>query len=455
MKAGVIGAGIGGLAAAALLRQRGFAVEIYERELLVGGRALTIDDTVDLATYRQLLKRFDMWVPFAEPSIEEIFDGLLKGYRLDLGFHLMGGGDKAAPMQILSSLGAHQEIIGSRLGFIGDAIDYPYLTLTEKLSMLPRILQLLFSRKKTIAALESVSMAETIKKYGRGKMRLTLELFSRLITTVNDLGRISTGEMFWAQRELMGSRPVSYPVGGLGSLAHTFTVWLEEHGGRLLHQEVHEVIVDNHRVRGLIAEKRHDYDIVVSNLPIQDTFAVVDENAFPATWVDDAKSLEGTGSLCAWYALRELDPWLMGKAFAFIERDAGVDGKDAVGMIDFKTTCRKAALSPPGKYLVQAYLICTPDEAKDRATVGRLRDILDKHFTRLIPDWRRHLDWALYPSIWHLDGVAKTIDNPKPEIRTPLQNFYIVGDSTKAKGVGINCAADSARVLMQELDMQP
>jgi len=455
MKAGVIGAGIGGLAAAALLRQRGFAVDVYEREQLVGGRALTIDDTVDLATYRKLLKRFDMWIPFSEPPLKEIFEELLGGYQLDLGFHLMGGGDKAAPMQILSSLGAHQDIIGSRLGFIGETINYPYLNLTEKLSMLPRILQLLFSRKKTIAALESVSMADTIQKYGRGKMRLTLELFSRLITTVNDLGRISTGEMFWAQRELMGSRPVSYPVGGLGSLANTFVVWLKEHGGRLLHQEVHEVIVDNHRVQGLVAEKRHDYDIVVSNLPIQDIFAVVDENTFPSTWVDDAKNLEGTGSLCAWYALRELNPWFMGKAFTFIERDAKVNGKDAVGMIDFKTTCQKAALSPPGRYLVQAYIICTPDEAKDRSTVSHLRDILDKHFTRLIPDWQRHLDWVLYPSIWYLDGVAKTIDNRNPEIHTPLQGFYIVGDSTKAKGVGINCAADSARVLMQELDIYP
>ena len=88
MKAGVIGAGIGGLAAAVLLRQRGFTVDLYEREQLIGGRALTFDGTNDIATYRQMLERFDMWVPFAEPSLDAIFDGLLDGYRLDLGFHL-------------------------------------------------------------------------------------------------------------------------------------------------------------------------------------------------------------------------------------------------------------------------------------------------------------------------------------------------------------------------------
>jgi len=452
MRAGVIGAGIGGLAAACLLRQRGYEVDVYEKEALPGGRALTIDAHTSLETYRQLLERFDMWVPFARPSLEDIFAGGLEGYRLDLGFHLMGGGDQAAPMQILSSLGIKQDIIGSRLGFIGESVDYPYLSLTDKLAMLPRIMQLLLSRKKTIAALERVPMSETIQKYGRGKMKLTLELFPRLITTVNDLHRISTGETFWAQRELMGSHPVSYPVGGLGSLARNLAHWLEGHGGRLLHREVEKVVIDRGTARGIVAETEEDYDLVVSNLPAQDTFTIADPDAFPAPYVREMKSLEGTGSLCAWYALNHLDSWLLGKAFTFIEREAGVEGNDAAGMIDFKTACPETALAPPGKYLVQAYIICTPEEARDPATAARLREVLDRHLTRLVPRWEQHLEWALYPAIWHLDGVAKTIDRPKPDVVTPVRHFYLVGDSTKAKGVGINCAADSARVLMQKLD---
>lgn len=453
MRAGVIGAGIGGLAAACLLRQRGYEVDVYEKEALLGGRALTIDAPTDLEAYQQLLRRFDMWVPFAHPSLEDVCAGGRDGYRLDLGFHLMGGGDNAAPMQILSALGIQQEIIGSRLGFIGESVDYPYLSLTDKLAMLPRILQLLLSRKRTIAALERVPMSETIQKYGRGKMKLTLELFPRLITTVNDLHRISTGETFWAQRELMGPHPVSYPVGGLGSLARNLARWLEDHGGRILHQEVQEVVIDGGTARGIVAETEENYHLVVSNLPAQDTFTIADPDAFPASYVQEMKALEGTGSLCAWYALNNLDPWLLGKAFAFIEREAGVEGGDAAGMIDFKTACPEAALAPPGTYLVQAYIICTPREAKNLATVTRLREVLDRHLARLVPDWEKNLEWALYPAIWHLDGVAKTIDNPKPDVATPVRHFYLVGDSTKATGVGVNCAADSARILMQRLDV--
>ncbi|MBS3773513.1 MAG: FAD-dependent oxidoreductase [Candidatus Thermoplasmatota archaeon] len=451
MRAAVVGAGIGGLSAAALLRRQGHTVDVYEKEEMVGGRAMTVDGGLSREEYLRLLGRFDMAVPFAEPSVDDIFDGMLEGYRFDLGFHLMGGGDSAAPMQVLSSLGVEQELIGSRLGYIGDTVEYPYLSSWDKVRMLPRIMQLLFSRRRTIQALENVPMSETIQKYGRGKMRLTLELFPRLITTVNDLQRISTGETFWAQRELMGSHPVAYPVGGIGAIAEKMAGWLRGHGGRIIPRQVEEVVVEDGEACGVMADERHDYDLVVSNLPVQDTFSIVPRDAVPPEWACYIEGLTGTGSLCAWYALTDVPERLTGRAYGFIERDAGVEGGDAAGMIDFKPSHPRAGMAPPGRMLVQAYVICTPGEARDIATLQRLRNMLDANMERLIPDWRSRLEWALYPSIWHLDAVAKTIDNPKPSVATPLKHFYLVGDSTEGKGVAVNCAADSARLLMDEL----
>ncbi len=451
MRACVIGAGIAGLASASLLLKEGYEVDVYEKEGTLGGRALTIDKEISYDGYLRLLKRFDMYVPFSEPSMEEIFGGLMDGYKMDLGFHLIGGGENASPMKIMSSLGMKQDIIGSRIGFIGEKIDYPYLSAVDKLKMLPRIFQLLFSSKETIRALESVSMEETIKKYGRGKMKLTLELFPRLITTVNDLSRISTGETFWAQRELMGSHPVSYPAGGLNSIARNFAGWIQGNGGKIIHQKVDRVIIEGGQARGITTGEEEDYDIVVSSLPVQDTFSIADENEFPDGWAGKIKNLEGTGSLCAYYALSELDEKLIGKAFVFIERNADVEGNDAVGMIDFKMAHSASTMSPRNRYLVQAYVICAPAEARSREKVETLRNILDKYMEKMMPDFRKKTEWCLYPSIWHLDGVAKTTDNEKPGAGTPVKNFFIVGDSTNAKGVGINCAADSANLLMRKL----
>ncbi|KAA0002396.1 MAG: NAD(P)/FAD-dependent oxidoreductase [Thermoplasmata archaeon] len=449
MKACIIGAGIGGLASACLLAKERYDVCVYEKENMLGGRGLTIQN-ISAAKYKNLLHRFDMWLPYAEPSIDEIFNEM-KGYKIDLGFHLMGGGENASPMRILSSLGKSIEIIGSRIGFIGEKIEYPYLSVIDKLKMLPRIMQLLFSKKSTIAALESVSMEETIKKYGKGKMKLTLELFPRLITTVNDLSRISTGETFWAQRELMGSYPVSYPVGGTESIAKKFAEWLEENNGKIERKEVKKIIIEDGIAKGVMADNEKNFDVIVSNIPIQDLFSIAPEKEFPKEWVEKVKKLEGTGSLCAYYALNDLNKNLIGKAFMFIERDVGIEGNDAVGMIDFKMADERAKMAPKKKYLVQAYVICTPKEAKSKEKVEKLRSILDKNMERLIPNFKKYMEWCLYPAIWHLDGVAKTIDNEKPDVATPIKNFYLVGDCVKAKGVGMNCAADSANVLMERL----
>jgi hypothetical protein len=164
------------------------------------------------------------------------------------------------------------------------------------------------------------------------------------------------------------------------------------------------------------------------------------------------KSLEGTGSLCAYYSLKQLSPELIGKSFIFIERNLGVDGNDAVGMIDFITAKPEAGLSPPSQYLVQSYIICTPKEARDKKSLTILKEALDRNLERIIPHYRSQLRWVVYPTVWHLDGVAKTLMNTKPEIKTPIENLYLIGDCVKAPGIGINCAINSARIIQEMLN---
>ena len=98
-------------------------------------------------------------------------------------------------------------------------------------------------------------------------------------------------------------------------------------------------------------------------------------------------------------------------------------------------------------YLFGGQMLMWIDEAKNKKTLEKLKIILDKNLENLMPDFHKHLRWAIYPAIWHLDGVAKTIDNEKPEIKTPVNNLYLIGDCVKAPGIGFNCALNSARIL--------
>ena len=82
----------------------------------------------------------------------------------------------------------------------------------------------------------------------------------------------------------------------------------------------------------------------------------------------------------------------------------------------------------------------------------KLKHLLDKNLEILIPNYTEQLNWAFYPSIWHLDGVAKTIEKDKPDIKTPIKNLYLVGDCVKAPGIGFNCAINSAHILIDMLE---
>jgi len=446
MKACVIGAGIGGLSTASLLLQNGWEVEIYEKEKIAGGRALSCK----LNDYEDLLQRFEMKIIATQPDFQQICD-MAKEYKIDLGFHLIGGGKRGACIKLLRQLNIKANFVGSRLGFIGDKIDYPILKAKDKAAMLPRILQLLFTRKSKIEEMKKLSMEEMIRKYGRGKLKLVLELFPRLITTVNDLSKISAGETFFAQRELLGGDPVVYPYGGLGNISKALAAYIKSKGGKIFFgKRIKRIIIEDGIAKGVEIEgELKEYDAIVSTLPVQHLFSIADEKEFPEEWVKYIRGLEGTGSILSYHALKNLDKNLLNKSFVFIERNVDFEGNDVVGMIDFKMNY-ETGVTPKGKFIVQSYAICTPHEAKNERKAIELAEIIEKNLQKLLP-FKKHMEWSIHAAIWHLDGVAKTIDNEKPNVATPVKNLYLAGDSVASKGVGINCAADSARLVMEEL----
>ena len=231
----IIGAGISGLTAGALLTKQGYKVTIFEKESLIGGRALSFNPShYTLDQYLKLLSQFQMNVPYSEPDLPTIFKNkMLQGYMLDLGYHAISGGGISNLNSILATFNDHIETFESSVGLIKEnGYDFPFLSRVDKLKILPNILRLLLASEKTMRRLDDISIAKTIKRYGQGKMKLVLEIFSRSISTVNNLDRISTGEMFRSQRTLLkGSKPVGYPKNGLEKMHQKLANVITSHGG--------------------------------------------------------------------------------------------------------------------------------------------------------------------------------------------------------------------------------
>ena len=207
----IIGAGIGGLTAGALLLKKGYSVDIFEKEPIVGGRALSLEmSSQTLDSYKQTLAKFNTAIVFSEPPLEEIFKNkMFEDYTLDLGFHMIGSGIVVKLRDILKEYFDNITMYKSRLYEQKNNHFGYFVTTADKISMLPNIARLLLSGEKTMKDLDIVSMTETIKKYGKGKMKIVIEVNPRLISTINNLDLISTGEVFRTQKDMKlgGVRP--------------------------------------------------------------------------------------------------------------------------------------------------------------------------------------------------------------------------------------------------------
>jgi len=458
----IVGAGLGGIATGALLAAKGHQVEVFEKENVLGGRALTLDgNNLTLDEYQKIFHRFDMWLPFSEPDVETIFEeNMLQGYRLDLGFHLLGFVDKSPIVKTLDRFDERLDILSSKFGGIHPAGGVmsnlsQYLSAVDKMRLLPLVVRFLSMRKSTLSEFQKIPLSETLDKYCKGRIKDVLSIAGKLIATMNDLDKISTGETIRVLEQwIRGARRAgSYPRNGSVALSEAFANIIRGNRGKVhLGTKVDQIFQKDNAAGGVEVdgEKKH-YGTIVSNLPVQDLFTIVSEKWFPSDYVKNMKNLEGTGSVCAYYALNKINPSLVGKPFAFVEQDLDVEGSDAVGVVDFLTADPSVGLSPEKRYLVQAYIICSPREAVDKMKVSMLREVLDEKMEVLIPGFRENLVFALYPTSWHLDGVAKTVEHEKPESATPLKNLYLVGDCVQSAGIGMNCAVDSAIKLSEKI----
>jgi phytoene dehydrogenase-like protein len=247
----------------------------------------------------------------------------------------------------------------------------------------------------------------------------------------------------------MRLRGVQYPKEGLSYIMNALANEILKNDGKIHYNtSIKKILIENGQAVGISTKDNdHYFDVIVSNILVQELFRIVDEDKFPKEYLTKLKNLRGTASLCAYYAFNKIPAKFIGKNFIFVERGVGLSGEDVGGMVDFIIASPQSQMAPSQEYLVQAYAICTPEEARDKQVFKKLKDVLDKNLENIYTDYKEYLKWVIYPVIYHLDGVAKTLENEKPDIETPIENLFLVGDCVKAPGIGFNCALNSARIL--------
>jgi Flavin containing amine oxidoreductase/NAD(P)-binding Rossmann-like domain len=483
----VIGGGIGGLSAASILARDGLKVVVLESDDRVGGRALSVrgDEISDNGAdwYRKMLGRHYCYLADSNPGIDEIVENrMLDGYTLDLGYHCVPVGGKGYLGRLLDYLGLELDIIPCDTGFYYEGLYY-----TEPAPGNPRLDDKLYKICKEkginywsfnleplgkdaawLDEMEKVSLWDYCESLGLTQDPVVWNAYrcmGTLFSTINNPLDISAGEILRFGNEIMMpllAKGEEVHVGGFASggiieWSRMVADAVEAAGGKVvLRANVEQVKLDGGKVTGVDVTMPGGDKVsmaarkVISTIPIQDTFDVIDPKAFPADFVERSRSLYGYGSLGPYFGLNDLampveEAERLIKTPCVVRADGEYDYD--VYMCWNIQSATDPSSAPAGRHLLTAYLPLTEKESLDKAKVLKVAKAVPDYLESIYPGFKDTIDWALYPMCWKLEGVAKSISqtgNLKPSVEAPgVQGLYFAGDTARGFGVAMDCACSA------------
>jgi phytoene desaturase len=269
-----------------------------------------------------------------------------------------------------------------------------------------------------------------------------------------------------------------YCEGGFQNLANLYAASLRENGGELLLRTlVRKILVEDRRAAGVVLEngQRIRAPIVISNADARATFEdMVGSEHLPKRFVNKLRKMKPSLSGFVVYMATDLDVHQMDVAhemFVFQSWDHDetyrglVEGTPAVVGITIPTLA-DSSLAPPGEHLLTVITAIPYALATSwRDEKARYVDLLTEALHRVFPDFRNHITFAEGASprtmeryTLNLTGAMYGWENSPEHIglnrldhRTPIRGLYLSGHWTRpGGGVGgvINSGVQTAQIVL-------
>ena len=493
----VVGSGIGGLTAAALLQERGFSTLVFEKNRYPGGSC---------SSFQREGYRFDagasVFYGFGDNStsgtlnlhtrifrklgveVRTISDPVQIHYHLPNGFSLPAYYNRHAFLDALIARFPH-EAEGIKIFY--RELDEVYEILSAmpagSLEDLTHLLSVGASNPlKTVAlAMKSFrSMGKTARRYIHDEELLRfidIEAYSWAVQDAVSTPLVNAG-ICLADRHFGG---INYPVGGSGAIPAALCKGIEKFGGRICYQsEVAEILIENGEARGvrLADGSKHYAKAVISNATVWDTFnGLITDERFR---VDEKKFLRAP----SWFQLfLGVDASVIPAGFYVhhILVDDWQSYNQPGGTIYFSApTILDPTLAPPGKHIVHAFVTGEVEQwghfergsSAYLAAKEAFAETVISRTERILPGLSKAVELkVLATPLTHerylnrFKGSYGPMLKPgqnilqKPQNTTPIKNLFAAGDSTfPGQGViavtysGVSCASYIARKFGNPLD---
>jgi len=493
----VIGSGIGGLTAAALLQERGISTLVLEKNRYPGGSCSSFErdgyrfdagasvfygfgangSSGTLNLHTRIFRKLGV-------EVRTIPDPVQIHYHLPNGFTIAAGYDRKAFLEALCSKFPH-EAYGIK-NFYSELDEVYDILSSLPAGSLEDVTHLLsvggrYPLKTVSLALKTfLSMGKRARRYLRDEELLhfiDIEAYSWAVQNAMATPLVNAG-ICLADRHFGG---INYPVGGSGAIPAALCKGFEKFGGMLRYQaEVTEILLENGEARGvrLADGSEHFAKIVISNATIWDTFNRLVPDVRHR--VEDDRFLQAP----SWFQLfLGVDASVIPAGFDVhhILVDDWKSYDTLGGTIYFSSpTILDPSLAPKGKHIVHAFVTdkveswqhCKRGSGDYRAAKDEMAAAIIARTERILPGLSKAIEVkVLATPLTHqrylnrhegsYGPLLKAGQNvlQKPQNKTPIKNLFLTGDSTfPGQGViavtysGVSCASYIARKFGKPLD---
>jgi prolycopene isomerase len=494
----VIGAGVAGLAAAALLaRDHGQRVLVLERAAWVGGRTLSfvgrgdkvVADGVemDAHAFRKALPLAHAYLGPCTPSLEEIFArGLLDGRTFEAGGHGLFWGNQGRIGDLMTHLGlAHRLPLNRGLAFVrwhgeGQPTEafqvrknepYPWMSPEGYHATMEQLRAMASTTPQDIAGAMNVSLQSWFEQRGmHPEAYAYIKVLAASQTAQAEPAMTPAGDflgyMMTAPRlgmNLVKGSVATAESPGCIAIPLAMEKLVTEHGGEVWRNAaVREVIVEDGRVRGVRVRVREGGERtirsprVICTMPPPYLFDVLPREAFPAAWVESlTREFWGAGLLTGWCGMRRPqlpDIGLEAGSFVYMpgitRPDEGFIGVVDMVMCDFTAWGDgDARRAPEGKSDYYFSTALTDREMRDPARVGRVVQLCEDWARRTFPHWEEDCEFILWTPSPEAYGLWRPVGTERPDVVSPwVEGLYFAGDQYGRRlwGGGVDGAALSA-----------
>ena len=469
----VIGSGIGGLGAAAVLAKKfGKKVLVLEKAPHIGGRVasytgkgdkVTIDGLeLDDVGLRKSLSDSRCWVSYCEPDLKTIMrEGRLDGYTFENGGHGLFWGNKSRCRLLLDYLGKPVDMpVNKGLGFVEPATNRIYQVEPRK----PYAWQTEQGYNATLAALRqmgSLSMEECA-----AAMEIDVQ------TWLEERGLTKNEEAYDYIKVVMAcqnamAEPKMAPAGDfLGYMAMARDIKMNLHSGSVatvdepgcmaipLEMEkafneaggqvwrktpVEEVIIEDGIARGVVIRNKEgefealEADTIICNIPVKHIFNVLHPRHFPAEWVDLVQQRYWSPGLLSGFMGLKNNVW---EEFGVDERSfiwmpGIIKHEGFIGAVDMvmwnMASCAKRA--PEGKRDFVFSTALTDKEMRNPRKVMRVINYCMDWFRRTFKGFKENVEFVIWTPSDEAYGNWRPVGEKRPSLKSPyVDNLYFVGD---------------------------